>query len=69
MQLFKNFFARSSILIVFAIGFFPHPIFAQEKTADKAEQTVGPFTGTVVDKAEKPVPGGKSLAHRRDLPF
>ncbi|MGD0518901.1 MAG: carboxypeptidase regulatory-like domain-containing protein [Thermoguttaceae bacterium] len=40
-------------------GFLVYPAFGQDKAAEKAEKTVGPFLGTVVDSAEKPVAGAK----------
>ncbi len=43
-----------AMVLILAVGGFAQPTWALQKTAEK---TVGPFTGTVVDAAGKPVAG------------
>jgi protocatechuate 3,4-dioxygenase beta subunit len=64
MRLFKQ-ISKMPFGLILAMamiaGLFVLPAFGQDKAAEPAEKTMGPFAGTVVDSAGKPVAGAKVL--------
>lgn len=59
MQVFKPIRKMPIWLSMSLLGFLVLPILGQDTAAEPAEKTVGPFSGAVVDAAEKPVAGAK----------
>jgi protocatechuate 3,4-dioxygenase beta subunit len=69
MQCVKKACAAAAVLVLVILGAVVLPARGQEKAAEKAkkETTVGPFAGTVVDPAGKPVAGATVyLLKRKD---
>ena len=71
MRLFKQFSTISFWLILamtMIAGFLVLPAIGQDKAAEPAEKSVGPFSGTVVDAGGKPVAGAKVWLQGGSLP-